>query len=496
MSSSSSPCPLDAEFSDQIAALLAPPSPQSEQEYYDELIEKTKCDGIRVKRTKKIGKGVFANKEFKEGELILKDQILFAAQHSSNKVDCLVCSRCFCFIGSVELQIGRKLYFQNTGLSRKQDCDHDTISSTSEEDFPTELLDEGEGFITDHSNGVGSSTSQKLKENSLSEEILESLMNGDLSLPHSKNFLLPPVVACPGGCEEEHYCSQQCADSDWGLFHSLLCNGNGVESTQRDALLRFIDHANRTNDIFILAAKAISFVILKYRKLKQHIENSKDKVYQEVTDGSCFPLLFDAWKSISMGFKGRWWDCISLPDEVSFSNEASFRMQIRDLAFTSLQLLKDAIFNKECAPLFSLEIYGTIIGMFELNNLDLVVASPVEDYFIYIDDLPFPEKEEAEKVTKRFLNALGEEYSVCCQGTGFYPLQSCMNHSCCPNAQAFKRDEDKDGQAVILATRSISLEEEITISYIDEDVPFEERQALLADYGFRCKCQKCLDEQP
>lgn len=122
------------------------------------------------------------------------------------QVDCLVCSRCFCFIGSVELQIGRKLYVQNTGLSRKQDCDHDTVSSTSEEDFPTELLDGGEGFVTDHSNGVGSSTSQKLKENSLSEEILESLMNGDLALPHSKNFSLPPVVACPGGCEEEHYC--------------------------------------------------------------------------------------------------------------------------------------------------------------------------------------------------------------------------------------------------------------------------------------------------
>lgn len=26
-------------------------------------------------------------------------------------------------------------------------------------------------------------------------------------------------------------------------------------------------------------------------------------------------------------------------------------------------------------------------------------------------------------------------------GTAFYPLQSCMNHSCCPNAHAFKRDE-------------------------------------------------------
>ncbi|KAI9077045.1 hypothetical protein K1719_041001 [Acacia pycnantha] len=42
----------------------------------------------------------------------------------------------------------------------------------------------------------------------------------------------------------------------------------------------------------------------------------------------------------------------------------------------SLLLLTTAIFDRECEPLFSLEIYGHIIGMFEENNLDLVVASP------------------------------------------------------------------------------------------------------------------------
>lgn len=37
---------------------------------------------------------------------------------------------------------------------------------------------------------------------------------------------------------------------------------------------------------------------------------------------------------------------------------------------------------------------------------------------------------------------------------------------------------------------------QITISYVDEDLPFEERQASLADYGFRCKCPKCIEEEP
>jgi hypothetical protein len=142
----------------------------------------------------------------------------------------------------------------------------------------------------------------------------------------------------------------------------------------------------------------------------------------------------------------------------------------------------------------------------------------VEDYFIHIDDLPDDEKvfslvslsfscgivnlkcnisqEEAEKVTRPFLDALGEDYAAPCEGTAFFPLQSCMNHSCCPNAKAYKRDEDTDGNAVIIALEPIKKDDEITISYIDEDVSYEERQAELADYGFICTCPRCQEEKP
>ncbi|XP_029117181.1 histone-lysine N-methyltransferase ATXR2 isoform X1 [Elaeis guineensis] len=491
-----SPCPLDKEFSDRIAVLLAPPTPQSIQEYYDKLIEATNCHGLRIKYSNKHGKGVYANSEFKEGELILKDQMLVAAQHSSNKVDCLVCSYCFRFIGSIELQIGRKLYLQGLGLSTKKECDYQTFSHSSN-GFCQNEMEEAEGnFFMNESDNTGSSSSKNLKADPLPEDLLLSLMNGDLSLPYTRQFALPPVIACPGGCEEEHYCSNLCADSDWESFHSLLCTGQNTERSRRASLFKFIEHANSTNDIFILAAKVISYTILKCRKLKRsHTTEIGKQPSLDKTDEFSFSLLMEAWKPISMGFKKRWWDCIALPDDVDSGDEESFRMQIRDLAFTSLKLLKEAIFDDECAPLFSLEIYGHIIGMFELNNLDLVVASPVEDYFIYIDDLPCKEKHEAETVARPFLDALGDEYAVCCQGTAFFPLQSCMNHSCCPNAKAFKRDEDRDGHAVIVALRPISIGEEITISYIDEDLPYDERQVQLADYGFRCRCARCLQEQ-
>ncbi|MQL84465.1 hypothetical protein Taro_016974 [Colocasia esculenta] len=141
---------------------------------------------------------------------------------------------------------------------------------------------------------------------------------------------------------------------------------------------------------------------------------------------------------------------------------------------------------------------------------DLVVASPVEDYFIYIDDLPIALKNEAEKVTRPFLDALGDDYSVYCQekhSTKVQHSSRCRVVSTILVCQMPKHSKekrysmvavehfhDKDGQATIIALRPIRKGEEITISYIDEDLPYEERQSLLADYGFKCRCSRCLKE--
>ncbi|RZC46237.1 hypothetical protein C5167_039183 [Papaver somniferum] len=66
-----------------------------------------------------------------------------------------------------------------------------------------------------------------------------------------------------------------------------------------------------------------------------------------VLNSLCFWRL---WKPVSMGYKRRWWECVALPDDVDSCDETSFRMEIKELAFKSLDLLKKAIFDKECAP--------------------------------------------------------------------------------------------------------------------------------------------------
>ena len=82
-----------------------------------------------------------------------------------------------------------------------------------------------------------------------------------------------------------------------------------------------------------------------------------------------------------------------------------------------------------------------------------------------------------------------------CEGTAFFAVQSCMNHSCAPNASTSKGDDSVDGIAVVTALQDIEAEEEIFISYIDEDMPLEERQHALRDYGFDCCCRRCCSEQ-
>jgi hypothetical protein len=42
---------------------------------------------------------------------------------------------------------------------------------------------------------------------------------------------------------------------------------------------------------------------------------------------------------------------------------------LRKLASDSLQLLKTALYDERFPVLFHLDVYGSIVGMFELNNL-------------------------------------------------------------------------------------------------------------------------------
>ena len=83
-------------------------------------------------------------------------------------------------------------------------------------------------------------------------------------------------------------------------------------------------------------------------------------------------------------------------------------------------------------------------------------------------------------------------------GTAMYAIACKMNHSCEPNVVVlYKRTGwgRKHPLAIFcIALRDIAQDEELTISYIENDLEYAERQKVLMNYGFQCQCTKCQAE--
>lgn len=75
-----------------------------------------------------------------------------------------------------------------------------------------------------------------------------------------------------------------------------------------------------------------------------------------------------------------------------------------------------------------------------------------------------------------------------------WALLSAANHSCAPNAHVVV--VDCGSLTLLRASRPIAAGEEVTVAYNDEMVwqPLRRRRSLLANWGFRCCCARCVAE--
>lgn len=81
-------------------------------------------------------------------------------------------------------------------------------------------------------------------------------------------------------------------------------------------------------------------------------------------------------------------------------------------------------------------------------------------------------------------------------GTAFYINICKINHSCDPNMYVKYASSVEHGVfAEVVSLRGIAAGEELLQSYIDQALPYEERQASLADYGFKCSCNLCSGQR-
>jgi len=158
-----------------------------------------------------------------------------------------------------------------------------------------------------------------------------------------------------------------------------------------------------------------------------------------------------------------------------------FNLEKENFLNASLKKLKTAMYDDQYSEFFTMDFYVSLIGMFEMNNSNVEVlpqpplATLIENYYAKLNQEP-----------------------PCVFGTGIFMIQSCLNHSCKPNAALMLNEEHTGtGSSIkIKATRNIKKGEEILISYIDENLQRIERQKLLkGSYQFDCNCQKCNNEK-
>jgi hypothetical protein len=383
------------------------------------------------------GRGLFAARDIAEGKVIFTELPLVSMQHLANAERIEACAMCMRHVGELEAQL-RMLIADESARA----C------------VPEAMPCRADGFRA-----------------------------------------CPPAYRCRGGCSIA-FCGAHCEGRAWSEWHALLCmpcaDGAGsamsddvaepaIDSARLAQLEAFHAHALETNEIFLLAARVCTTVVLAARRLG-------------TWEG--------AWAPFAALHQPLWWEAVAFSTENSGErDELTARAQMREVLTESWTLLRAALVAAQPAAadlpiLASAELYARIVGMFERNNCSMLVASPVEDYFLHVDALPDgAAKRAVEAVTAPVLDALGEDYAMPAEGVGVFWLQAVLNHACVPNVSFVKRDEDVDGRVVLTANRLIRAGEELVHSYIDEGKPLSERTDELRNYGFTCDCSLCAMER-
>ncbi|KAJ3277330.1 hypothetical protein HK104_003396 [Borealophlyctis nickersoniae] len=276
------------------------------------------------------GKSLFALKDFEVGETVLVEHGWVSMQAETNKSVARVCATCYRYVGSVVSQLEHLLGREMSDVERA------TVEEAAE---------------------------------------LAGVEAGGR---------LRPEVPCVAGCKEI-YCSEACGAKAWKEYHSMLCPNARPDA--KEAIEAFNQHANDTNEIFVLAAKVFGRVALDVREHDMTIEES------------LAPLR--------MFVKDYWWKVMEPGEDDTDEFESAIKAVLAD----SLGLLREVLPFSEIEPLFTVDFYALLIGLFERNNLSIEVPHPVVGCF---DHLPPWTQSHVVDAVKKALEAV--EPNCACGG--------------------------------------------------------------------------------
>lgn len=268
------------------------------------------------------------------------------------------------------------------------------------------------------------------------------------------------------------------------------------------ALESLLAMADAQNDHLRIAAKVVAGVVVEARRHEAEAA-ARGRIDEGGGEESAARLraaaLLSAWAPWRQGVKEPWWETARTADAATGLTQDEFKVVVRKAAETSLALLVAALPGaaEDFPALFTLDVWASILGMLDLNCMGIRVGSPVKMYLDAVLQLPptDPGREEAWGVASQLCQLLPGVMDSFCDGTGFFSLQSVINHDCNPNVMSGKHADDEDNKIAIRALRDIQSGEELSLSYIERSMPVAERQAALqATYKFKCTCTRCVQE--
>eukprot|EP00927_Polykrikos_kofoidii_P066614 TRINITY_DN62180_c0_g1_i1.p1 TRINITY_DN62180_c0_g1~~TRINITY_DN62180_c0_g1_i1.p1 ORF type:complete len:509 (+),score=102.94 TRINITY_DN62180_c0_g1_i1:99-1529(+) len=259
------------------------------------------------------GFGLFATATASPGAQVFTDQPLFVIQHTGNRRVVAACARCCGFVGSLGVQL-ETLFNEERFASLWGALGGPAGAVVAK--WQTEL-------------GLGPAAGSS-------------------------------VVRCAQGCGEL-YCSEACRDAHFVHSHNLLCTGpiqNGDHP-----LLRFKYHALEHADTLLLAAQVMAFLVNRARASGGGAQAMQGLMSELLA--FCHAPFRDA--------------CRAPPGR---SKDAEFLAHTDNLIQEAAQHLKAALdlhAPEEAAVLFAAgpAFLSEILGMFEFNNIDVEVPSPI-----------------------------------------------------------------------------------------------------------------------
>eukprot|EP01122_Echinamoeba_exundans_P013624 TRINITY_DN5983_c0_g1_i1.p1 TRINITY_DN5983_c0_g1~~TRINITY_DN5983_c0_g1_i1.p1 ORF type:complete len:464 (-),score=49.12 TRINITY_DN5983_c0_g1_i1:169-1560(-) len=397
------------------------------------------------------GRGVFATRDFKFGDVIMmeKDAVLAQEQYVDPPLPFLVCEHCLSYVGSIEMQL--------------------------------EIM------------------ASDLEVDPIAPEWFETFKTMGPKLPAYKS------------CEDcgAAFCEEKCFDTAQALYHRRLCPRllNPVDTDECRALQKFWELDSQTPNLKLaFAAKFCAMLLHEMETNKLGLAEARTNV---VGRWHTMPYSLQhilQQRASNMGIKDdELVSYLSSPVSEAEQTEAKlFSAHVLDEARYLLLLTMAKDFPSHVGEaLFSADSFDRLLGVVHLNNVEVQIFSPIHRF---LKDCMSKDRHQAEpllSLVSQVASRYGGDLPVC-KGGALFKNYAMANHSCSFNVVPRRSLEeemflpDQCATTCFVASTAVKKGSELCLPYIDPRGKnrAQRQRELWQKYAFLCQCPSCSCSNP